>query len=205
MLTIENVKSTFLDLIKDTPIGKKLVEDRHAANQAQRVVEVRAVAALQARLERELPALQAAEAEALAAVVKAQRDVALAEGRWQEKNHARRGLVASIEGEITRHQGVLLQSADGSIQSFLEGLDLLEQQTRSAFAVVDVFRETYAGQHFEGQRTNTEQIRAHLEDIRAARAAAEALKLAIGDNLPADFDRISGSIRPPESLKITAA
>lgn len=201
MLTLDDMKA----FLKDTQFGQKMIADKHAAIQAERKTEVTTIAALTARLERELPALQAAEAEALAAVVNVRKAAALAEGGWSQKHRARRSLQLSCAAAITGCQGRLRQSADPAIDKFLDELRAMTDATRNtSVASEDIFQETFAGKSFVGRRTNYVSIQNRLQDIRAAIDEAEALKLAVVEDLDAAFATIMGKIRAVETLPRTA-
>lgn len=201
MLTLDDVKA----YLKDTPLGKKLIDDQRAADHAERAAQVKVIAALTARLERDLPAVQAAAAEALAAVTKTRKHLAVDEGVWREKDHARRRLVSSHEYEINKARAVLIRTASPAIDKFLDKLRAMMDATRNtSVASEDIFQETFAGKSLVGRRTNHASIRNRLQDIRAAIDEGEALKLAVVEDLDAAFATIMGKIRAVETLTTTA-
>lgn len=201
MLTLADAKIVFADLIKDTPLGKKMIDDQRAAVQASRAAEVKAVAEVRARLARGLPPLREKEKLDLDGVKKAKAALTLAEGRWLASHRAARSLQLSCASEIDRLEGLLSKSADPSIYKFLADLrDLAEQTHRTQVDSYGIEGWLHGSRVVVETKTNFGSIRARLASIQTAIAAAEGLLVAAPEDLVAEIEKIRGAI--PEVARL---
>ena len=199
MMTGTGIRNAVLEVLKDTPIGRKLEEQRRTEQHATRAVQVKALAEAKDRRERELPPLQADAELAKANVLQARLTLQQAESIWRQKQVA----VASLDSEIVRTleslQATLRASADPQIAQFMEEMWTLfhhnrhiPSQSRTEFGELNVAtlkrNKTIV--------TNTSSIEARLNAIRAAIRSAEALQVADIEDVAGALNKLRASIPP---------